>query len=99
MGDARVAPVLALDPWPAGLDAVRRHGPDGSYLFAINHGSEPVPVPVEGTDLVTGQDWTMDMALAAGDLAVIRETAPNRPRSEGRPHAGTTATGSDPSGG
>ena len=79
LGDAHVAPVLALDTWPAGLDAVRRHGPAGRYLFAINHGSEPVPVPAEGTDLVTGQGWTVDTTLAAGDLAVILEaTAPPR---------------------
>jgi len=73
MGDAQVTPVLALDTWPAGLDAVRRQGPDGSYLFAINHGSEPARVPVEGTDLVTGRDWTTGTTLAPGDLAVIRE--------------------------
>jgi beta-galactosidase len=75
MGDAHVEPVLGLATWPAGFDAVRRKGAGGSYLFAINHGSEPVPVPVEGTDLVTGRDWTMDTTLAAGDLAVILETA------------------------
>ena len=73
MNDAHVAPVLGLATWPAGLDAVRRQGAGGSYLFAINHGSEPALVPVEGTDLVTGNDWTMDTTLAAGDLAVIRE--------------------------
>jgi len=73
MGDARIAPVLGLTTWPAGLDAVRRKGAGGSYLFAVNHGNEPVRVPVEGTDLVTGHDWTMDTTLAAGDLVVIRE--------------------------
>ncbi|HEY5153440.1 MAG TPA: beta-galactosidase trimerization domain-containing protein, partial [Acidimicrobiales bacterium] len=79
MGDAHVAPVLGLATWPAGLDAVRRQGAGGSYLFAINHGSEPVPVPVEGTDLITGHDWTMETTLAAGDLAVILEaTVPPR---------------------
>jgi beta-galactosidase len=73
MGDARIAPVLGLTTWPAGFDAVRRKGAGGSYLFAVNHGNKPVRVPVEGTDLVTGHDWTMDTTLAAGDLAVIRE--------------------------
>lgn len=69
--DAEVVASSADGTWPGGLDAVRRHGPDGSYLFAINHGSEPVPVPAEGTDLVTGQGWTVDTALTAGDLVVI----------------------------
>jgi beta-galactosidase len=73
MGDAHIAPVLGLTTWPAGFDAVRRRGADGSYLFAVNHGNEPVRVPAEGTDLVTGHDWTMDATLAAGDLVVIRE--------------------------
>jgi beta-galactosidase GanA len=77
--DAEVVASYADGTWPAGLDAVRRHGPAGGYLFAINHGSEPVPVPAEGTDLVTGQGWTVDTTLAAGDLAVILEaTAPPR---------------------
>jgi len=75
MGDGHVEPVMGLATWPAGMDAVRRKGAGGSYLFAINHGSEPVPVPVEGTDLVTGREWTIDTTLAAGDLAVILETA------------------------
>jgi beta-galactosidase len=73
MGDAHIAPVLGLTTWPAGLDAVRRTGASGSYLFAVNHGNEPVRVPVEGTDLVTGHDWTLDTTLAAGDLVVIAE--------------------------
>ena len=73
MNDAHVAPVLGLATWPAGLDAVRRQGAGGSYLFAVNHGSDPARVPVKGTDLVTGHEWTMDTTLAAGDLAVIRE--------------------------
>jgi len=57
---------------------VRRKGAGGSYLFAINHGSEPVRLPVEGADLVTGHDWTMDTTLAAGDLAVIMEAMTRR---------------------
>ena len=73
MGEAHVAPVLGLTTWPAGLDAVRRQGAGGSYLFATNHGNEPVRVPVEGTELITGHGWTMDTTLAAGDLAVILE--------------------------
>jgi beta-galactosidase len=79
LGDAHVAPVLDLTTWPAGFDAVRRQGAGGSYLFAINHGSKPVRVPTEGTDLVTGHDWTVGTTLAAGDLAVILE-APTRPQ-------------------
>lgn len=68
---AEVRPTLPIDPWPTGFDAVIRSRGDQSFLFAINSGQQPVPVPWVGTDLLTGQDWTAGQALDAGAVAVI----------------------------
>ena len=38
----------------------------------MNHTDEPVIVPVEGTNLLSGATWTSTTSLAEGDVAVIR---------------------------
>ncbi|WP_250400104.1 beta-galactosidase [Streptomyces cellostaticus] len=65
---------------PDGIEAVRRSGPDGSYLFLVNHGEDPAKVLVEGTGLL---DATQDGSFAeipAGGVAVVRERSAG-PRS------------------
>ncbi|MCC3765427.1 beta-galactosidase [Glycomyces sp. TRM65418] len=59
---------------PERLELVRRRHEDGrAYVFAINHGEAPAPVPVAGTDLLTGEPWTPATPLDPGSCAVIRE--------------------------
>jgi beta-galactosidase len=59
---------------PAGLELVRRRHEDGrGYLFAINHGDEPVKVPATGRNLLTGKPWAPMLSLKPGECAVIRE--------------------------
>jgi beta-galactosidase len=64
--------VLPLAPWPAGLDAVERVGGSASYLFAVNNGTTPVPLPVSGVDLLTGARRVPTDPLPAGAVAVVR---------------------------
>jgi beta-galactosidase len=56
---------------PAGVEAVRRRGADAAYLFLLNHGSEPVSLPVTGSDLLTGRDGTVE--LEPFGVAVVRD--------------------------
>ena len=66
--EAGVAPTVA--GLPRGVEAVRRVGEHGRYLFLMNHTDHPVPVPVTGTDLLTG---AAPLDLVAGGVAVVRE--------------------------
>ena len=54
-----------------GLEAVRRRGADQDVLFLLHHGTEPVTVQAEGTDLVTGQEAADGLAIAPGGWAVL----------------------------
>ncbi|MEU6250195.1 beta-galactosidase [Glycomyces sp. NPDC047010] len=57
---------------PEGLELVRRRHEDGrTYLFAINHTDQSHTVAASGTNLLTGTQWTGE--LAPGETAVIRE--------------------------
>jgi beta-galactosidase len=67
--EAGARPVL--DGLPPGVEAVRR----GGLLFLLNHGREPVTVPVpEGThhDLLTGASVTGPVELGRYGVAVLR---------------------------
>ncbi|MHB9858711.1 beta-galactosidase [Streptomyces sp. YIM S03343] len=66
--EAGVRPVL--DGLPAGVEAVRR----GELLFLLNHGREPVTVPVPGThrDLLTGIEVTDRAVLGRYDVKVLK---------------------------
>jgi beta-galactosidase len=44
-------------------------------LFAFNHGDAMVTLPAAGVDLLSGREVTGTLALAAGDVAVVRELA------------------------
>ncbi|MFB2597857.1 beta-galactosidase [Herbiconiux sp. P17] len=67
------AGVVPTVPVASGLEAVRRVGPGGSYLFAINHSREPVTVPARGFDLVSGTAAEGELTIPAGGVAVLRE--------------------------
>jgi beta-galactosidase len=57
-----------VTPLLPGVEAVRR----GSFLFLINHSTATVPVPATGVDLLTGAEFSGE--LAAGAVAVLRES-------------------------
>jgi beta-galactosidase len=73
---AGVTPVAVAD---RGLELVRRVGAgtasatSTSWLFAINHSSEPLALQASGLDLVTGTRFTAGGTVAAGAVAIIRE--------------------------
>jgi beta-galactosidase len=69
--EAGVRPVV--EGAPAGLEAVRRRGPDADYLFLLNHGDEPAEVRAAGTDLLTGRSHDGAVTLGAGDVVVLRQ--------------------------
>jgi beta-galactosidase len=68
LDEAGVQPVVP--GLPAGVEAVRRVGDGGSFLFVLNHTDASVPVPVAGTDLLTGE---RDRPVPPGGVVVLRE--------------------------
>ncbi|MFJ5520911.1 beta-galactosidase [Streptomyces griseoluteus] len=66
--EAGVRPVAA-----EGVEAVRRSGPRGSYLFLINHTDDDVTVPVRGTGLLDAQVGDSSAVVPAGGVVVVRE--------------------------
>jgi beta-galactosidase len=61
---------------PPGAAVSRRTDGNGrSWLFAFNHGDAMVTLPAAGVDLLSGREVTGTLALAAGDVAVVRELA------------------------
>jgi len=71
----RVKPPIPRVTAPPGLEATRRSGPEGSYLFLINHGDEPAYVRTRGRDLVADRDVTGTLSLKAGAVAIVQEEA------------------------
>jgi beta-galactosidase len=61
--EAGVEPALA--GLPEGVEAVRRRGADGDFVFILNH--TDAPVQVAGEDLLGG-----DGTVPAGGVAVVR---------------------------
>ena len=60
---------------PAGVEAVRRTGEAGSFLFLLNHhaAAVTVPLPGPGTDLLDGRRHEGALELPARGVAVLRE--------------------------
>ena len=74
LAEANVTPVV---PPAADLEAARRRAPDGrSWVFLVNHGDEPLDVPVAGLDLVSARRTDGLLRLAAGSVAVVEEDGP-----------------------
>jgi beta-galactosidase len=69
--EAGVAPALTV---PAGVEAVRRVGAGGPYLFVLNHTDEPAAVAATGVDLLTGRTAAGTLQVPPGGVAVLRET-------------------------
>ncbi|GAA4725814.1 beta-galactosidase [Pedococcus ginsenosidimutans] len=67
---AGVSPVVEV---PAGVEAVRRRGADGSWVFLVNDTDTEQHVPVTGHDLVGDREFTTTTGLAPGAVAVVRE--------------------------
>lgn len=68
-GDAGIVP----SDGPPEVELIRRHGDDADYLIAVNHGTRPVDLPVDGTDLLTGEAGD-SLKLDAGGARVVRVT-------------------------
>ncbi|GAA1980065.1 beta-galactosidase [Isoptericola halotolerans] len=78
LADAGVEPVLAGAP--ATVDAVRRRDEASSYLFVVNHGSEPFVAHAPGVELLSGR--TADThEVPGGGVAVVREQSTTDRRS------------------
>ena len=59
---------------PAGVAAVRRRADGGrSWLFLLNHTTEPAVVPAAGMELLSGTEVVGSVQLPPGGVAVIRE--------------------------
>lgn len=54
------------------VEIVRRSGPTGSYLFAINHGDHDIELDVAGYELVTQQKVT-GVVVPAGAVRILEE--------------------------
>lgn len=57
---------------PPGVDVVRRHTGDRSWLFAVNHTGTGVEIPADGTELVSGKGVTGRVLVPAGGFVVVR---------------------------
>ncbi len=68
--EAGITPVAAVPP---GVEAVRRRGPGGSWLFLVNDTDTAQRVPARGHDLVTDLVVDAEIALEPGRVAVLRE--------------------------
>ena len=68
--EAGLAPMRGVPP---GVEVVRRSGEGRSYLFVMNHTTEPVEVPAEGFDLRHNQAVQSSVLVTAGGVVVIRE--------------------------
>ncbi|RAO36291.1 Beta-galactosidase [Micromonospora saelicesensis] len=70
LAEAGVRPTVSA---PSGVEVVRRRDGDRTWLFAINHTDTEVRVPVHGVELLTGGHCAGELALPAGEVAVVRE--------------------------
>ncbi|MER7588994.1 beta-galactosidase [Micromonospora sp. NPDC127501] len=70
LAEAGVHPTVSA---PSGVEVVRRRDGDRTWLFAINHTDTEVRLPVHGVELLTGGHCAGELALPAGEVAVVRE--------------------------
>jgi beta-galactosidase len=68
--EAGVAPVAEV---PVGVEVTRRRSAAGSWLFVLNHTTEPCEVAVAGRDLVSQADVGPVATVPARTAAVVRE--------------------------
>ncbi|MEU8392021.1 Beta-galactosidase C-terminal domain, partial [Micromonospora sp. NPDC048843] len=70
LAEADVRPAASAPP---GVEVVRRRDGDRTWLFAINHTDTEVRLPAYGVELLTGGHCAGELALPAGEVAVVRE--------------------------
>ncbi|MFJ6950557.1 beta-galactosidase [Micromonospora aurantiaca (nom. illeg.)] len=58
---------------PAGVEVVRRRSADRSWLFVVNHRTEPARLAVSGAELLGGARCDGELEVPAGEVAVVRE--------------------------
>jgi beta-galactosidase len=58
-----------------GLEAVRRTGDGGSWLFIANHGDRAASIAASGLELLTRTAVDGELRVEAGGVAVVRESA------------------------
>ncbi|WP_435055617.1 beta-galactosidase [Micromonospora aurantiaca (nom. illeg.)] len=58
---------------PAGVEVVRRRSADRSWLFVVNHRTEPARLAVSGVELLGGARCDGELEVPAGEVAVVRE--------------------------
>jgi beta-galactosidase len=57
---------------PAGVEATRRLGDEGSYLFLLNHSAQPARIGgAAGHELITGRDARDGFELGAREIGLI----------------------------
>jgi beta-galactosidase len=62
--------VAGLGP---GVEALRRTGPAGSWLFVVNHTDRVAVVPIDGYEMLSGVEIDDELSVPAGGVAVVRE--------------------------
>ncbi|HLS73874.1 MAG TPA: beta-galactosidase, partial [Actinomycetaceae bacterium] len=70
LAEAGVSPEASVAP---GVEVVRRHGAEHSYLFVLNHTDLPQQVAASGTDLLSAATHQGEVPVPPGGVAVIRE--------------------------
>ena len=78
LAEAGVRPPVSAPP---GMEVVRRRADDRSWLFLINHTTEPVRLPVTGVELLGGARCDGELEVPAGEVAVVREEPAPAPAS------------------
>ncbi|MFP7834537.1 beta-galactosidase [Marisediminicola sp. LYQ134] len=68
---AELAELPVIADADAGLELVRRVGPDTSFLFAINHTAHSLTVRQGGTDLISGSRHDASVEVPAGGTVVV----------------------------
>ncbi|WP_019136165.1 beta-galactosidase [Cellulomonas massiliensis] len=63
---------LAPAGLPQDVEVVRRRGAEADHLVVVNHGDQPVAVPADGVDLLTGEPTGSSVKVPAGGVAVVR---------------------------
>ncbi|MFF5052737.1 beta-galactosidase [Micromonospora sp. NPDC000663] len=70
LDEAGVRPAV---PAPTGVEVVRRRDGERTWLFVLNHTGAQVRLPVAGVELLTGERCAGELAVPAGEVAVVRE--------------------------
>ncbi len=68
-----VSPAAPVRNRPAGLEVTRRSGEGRSFLFLINHATQPAEVATHGHDLVADRPVDGVISVPPGGVAVVRE--------------------------